>query len=70
MKANYCFNWCTGAGKTTILESYRVVNSSKGSIKFEDKQLIREPAHNIVTYGMAHVPKGEEYLQIKQCMKT
>ncbi len=48
-----------GAGKTTILESISgLLTPQKGSIKFEDKQLIREPAHNIVTYGMAHVPEG------------
>ena len=48
-----------GAGKTTILESISgLLTPQNGSIKFEGKQLVKEPAHNIVTYGMAHVPEG------------
>ena len=48
-----------GAGKTTILHTITGLISPKaGSITFEGKDLIKTPAHKIVSMGMAHVPEG------------
>ncbi|MGN1339397.1 MAG: ABC transporter ATP-binding protein [Oscillospiraceae bacterium] len=48
-----------GAGKTTILHTITgLVAAKHGSIKFNDKELTKTPAHKIVSMGMAHVPEG------------
>ena len=48
-----------GAGKTTILHTITGLLAPKaGSITFEGKDLIKTPAHKIVSMGMAHVPEG------------
>lgn len=48
-----------GAGKTTILESISgLITPKNGSIKFEDKELVKMQTHNIVALGMAHIPEG------------
>lgn len=48
-----------GAGKTTILEAISgLLTPRTGSIKFEGKELVKMPTHNIVTLGMAHIPEG------------
>ena len=48
-----------GAGKTTILHTITgLVPAKHGSIKFNDKELTKTPAHKIVSMGMAHVPEG------------
>lgn len=48
-----------GAGKTTILHTVTGLVSAKGgSIEFEGVDLIKTPAHKIVSLGMAHVPEG------------
>lgn len=48
-----------GAGKTTILHTITGLIAPKaGSITFEGKDLIKTPAHKIVSMGMAHVPEG------------
>lgn len=48
-----------GAGKTTILHTITgLVPATSGSISFEDKDLLKTPAHKIVSLGMAHVPEG------------
>lgn len=48
-----------GAGKTTILHTITgLVQAKGGSILFEDKDMLKTPAHKIVSYGMAHVPEG------------
>lgn len=48
-----------GAGKTTILHTITgLVPATSGSITFEDKDLLKTPAHKIVSLGMAHVPEG------------
>lgn len=48
-----------GAGKTTILQTITgLVTPKSGTIHFEDHDLIKTPAHKIVSFGMAHVPEG------------
>ena len=48
-----------GAGKTTILHTVSgLVKAKSGSIVFEGADLIRTPAHKIVSKGMAQVPEG------------
>lgn len=53
-----------GAGKTTILNTITgLVPVKSGSIKFEDKDLLKTPAHKIVSMGIAHVPEGRRIFQ-------
>ena len=53
-----------GAGKTTILHTVTgLVDAKAGSIEFEGKNLLKTPAHNIVSMGMAHVPEGRRIFQ-------
>lgn len=48
-----------GAGKTTILHTTTgLVPAKSGSITFEGTDLLKTPAHTIVSLGMAHVPEG------------
>ncbi len=48
-----------GAGKTTILHTITGLIAAKGgSIKFQDQELTKTPAHKIVEMGIAHVPEG------------
>lgn len=53
-----------GAGKTTILNTITgLVPAKSGSIKFGDKDLLKTPAHKIVSMGIAHVPEGRRIFQ-------
>lgn len=48
-----------GAGKTTILHTITgLIGAKGGSIDFEGTELLKTPAHKIVSLGMAHVPEG------------
>ena len=48
-----------GAGKTTILHTITgLLSPKKGSVVFEGKDITKDPAHKIVSLGMAHVPEG------------
>lgn len=48
-----------GAGKTTILHTITgLIKAKSGSIHFEGSDLLKTPAHKIVSMGMAHVPEG------------
>jgi len=48
-----------GAGKTTILHTITgLIAPKSGSIDFEGVDLVKTPAHKIVSLGMAHVPEG------------
>ena len=40
-----------------------LVPAKSGSIKFEDKDLLKTPAHKIVSMGIAHVPEGRRIFQ-------
>ena len=49
----------TGAGKTTPLHTITgLVPAKSGSVMFNGHDLLKERNHNIVTYGMAHIPEG------------
>lgn len=57
-----------GAGKTTILHTVSgLLKAKSGSILFgegdEKTDLIKTPAHKIVSMGMAHVPEGRRIFQ-------
>ena len=53
-----------GAGKTTILHTITgLVTPRSGSIVFEGHDLLKTPAHKIVSLGMAHVPEGRRIFQ-------
>ncbi len=53
-----------GAGKTTILHTITgLVTPRSGSIVFEGHDLLKTPAHKIVSIGMAHVPEGRRIFQ-------
>lgn len=49
-----------GAGKTTTLKSVLgLVRASSGSVKFEDHEISRWPAHEIPRLGIGYVPQGK-----------
>jgi len=53
-----------GAGKTTILHTITgLVSPKSGSITFEGHDLVKTPAHKIISLGMAHVPEGRRIFQ-------
>ena len=53
-----------GAGKTTVLHTVTgLVTPRSGSITFEGKNLLKTPAHKILSLGMAHVPEGRRIFQ-------
>lgn len=53
-----------GAGKTTILHTITgLIPAKSGKIEFEGKDLLKTPAHQIVSMGMAHVPEGRRIFQ-------
>ncbi|MGQ9694354.1 MAG: ABC transporter ATP-binding protein [Thermodesulfobacteriota bacterium] len=48
-----------GAGKSTLLKTISgLLHPRSGSITFLGKRIERLPAHEIVEYGIAHVPEG------------
>ena len=52
-----------GAGKTTTLHTITgLVPAKSGSVMFNGHDLLKERNHNIVTYGMAHIPEGRHVL--------
>lgn len=53
-----------GAGKTTILHTVSgLLKAKSGSIDFNGHDLVRTPAHKIVSLGMAQVPEGRRIFQ-------
>jgi len=53
-----------GAGKTTILHTITgLVGAKAGNIEFQGQNLLKTPAHKIVSMGMAHVPEGRRIFQ-------
>ncbi|MGZ6098275.1 MAG: ABC transporter ATP-binding protein [Myxococcaceae bacterium] len=50
-----------GAGKTTLLKTISALLSArKGSIRFQDRELVQLPPHQILQLGIAHVPEGRQ----------
>ncbi len=48
-----------GAGKSTTLRAVSgLIPSRLGSIRFEDEEISRFPAHKVVSRGLCHVPEG------------
>ena len=48
-----------GAGKTTILHTITgLLPAKNGEVIYEGKDLLKIPAHEIISYGIAHVPEG------------
>ncbi len=48
-----------GAGKTTTLHTISgLIPAKRGSVMFNGKELMKTPAHKIVSMGMAQVPEG------------
>jgi len=48
-----------GAGKSTTLRALSgLLRPSRGTIRFDGKELAGVPAHQIVRLGMSHVPEG------------
>jgi branched-chain amino acid transport system ATP-binding protein len=48
-----------GAGKSTTLKTISsLLRPQKGSISFEGSRLDEVPAHQIIEFGIAHVPEG------------
>lgn len=48
-----------GAGKTTTLHTITgLKKATSGSIMLEGQNLLKTPAHKIVSLGMAHIPEG------------
>ncbi len=53
-----------GAGKTTILHTISgLLKAKAGTIEFNGHDLVRTPAHKIVSLGMAQVPEGRRVFQ-------
>ncbi len=48
-----------GSGKTTLLKTISgILRPMKGSIKYEDKEIVGLQPHEIVELGIIHVPEG------------
>lgn len=48
-----------GAGKTTILHTVTgLLRAKSGSVVFEGSDITKKPGHEIVRFGMSHVPEG------------
>jgi branched-chain amino acid transport system ATP-binding protein len=48
-----------GAGKTTLLRVIsRLIDASAGDITMEGNKVNRTPAHELIDYGIAHVPEN------------
>ncbi len=53
-----------GAGKTTILHTITgLVAPKSGKIIFEGRDLVKVPAHKIISLGLSHVPEGRRVFQ-------
>lgn len=54
-----CIVGSNGAGKTTLLRAISgLVGASKGSIRFEGRDLTNASADTVLAAGIAHVPEG------------
>jgi branched-chain amino acid transport system ATP-binding protein len=54
-----------GAGKSTTLRAISgILKPSKGSVRFMDKELVGQPAHELVQQGMSHCPEGRRVFRL------
>jgi branched-chain amino acid transport system ATP-binding protein len=54
-----CLIGANGAGKSTTLRTISgLLRPRGGDIRFEGKSITKEPAHNILSRGIAHSPEG------------
>jgi branched-chain amino acid transport system ATP-binding protein len=54
-----------GAGKSTTLRAISgILRPSKGNVRFMDKELIGQPAHELVQHGMSHCPEGRRVFRL------
>jgi branched-chain amino acid transport system ATP-binding protein len=54
-----------GAGKSTTLRAISgILRPSKGNVRFMDKELIGQPAHELVQQGMSHCPEGRRVFRL------
>ena len=48
-----------GAGKSTILKAvFGLATVTRGRIRFQDSDILREPTHALLAKGVAYVPQG------------
>ncbi len=48
-----------GAGKTTTLQTITgLISAKSGEAIYEDKNILKQPGHKLVSMGIAHVPEG------------
>lgn len=60
-----------GAGKTTTLRVISGLLQPKGgTLRFEGQNIARVPAHEIVEYGISHVPEGRQMFPYMTVMEN
>jgi branched-chain amino acid transport system ATP-binding protein len=59
-----CLIGRNGAGKTTTLKSIMgLMDKTRGSVRFKDRELLKEPAHVRFALGLAYVPEERRIVQ-------
>ncbi|HLX15348.1 MAG TPA: ABC transporter ATP-binding protein [Bradyrhizobium sp.] len=59
-----CLIGRNGAGKTTTLRSIMgLMETTRGSVRFKDRELLKEPAHMRFALGLAYVPEERRIVQ-------
>jgi branched-chain amino acid transport system ATP-binding protein len=59
-----CLIGRNGAGKTTTLKSIMgLIDKTRGSVMFKDKEMLSEPAHLRFALGLAYVPEERRIVQ-------
>jgi len=59
-----CLIGRNGAGKTTTLKSIMgLMDKTRGSVRFKDSELLKEPAHVRFALGLAYVPEERRIVQ-------